>query len=549
MTLDSLAQTCEAVAATSRKSEKIRLVADYLRRLDPDDATLAAVFLTGRPFARREESTLSVGGSFVWQAVARLSGAADQELSAIYRRHGDLGEVAAEALASKGRGEAIPLRELERLFRELAARRDGAGKAAIVEATLGRAGPLAAKYFAKIITGDMRIGLKENLVEEAIALAWSRPLAEVQRANMLAGDVGVTLGLAAAGRLAEAKMSLFHPLGSMLASPADAAGELADAFPAGALTEDKYDGIRAQAHKSGERVRLFSRTLDELVEFEELANPLRRLAGEFVLDGEILGWRDGRPLPFTELQKRLGRKHPELFLPLEVPVAFVAFDLLYQDGQLLLDSPLAERRVRLEHLVAGSPGGADPAVRLSAPVRCASAEEFQAAFEAALDRGNEGLMAKDPASPYTPGRRGRFWLKLKRPFATLDVVVTAVEYGHGKRHGVLSDYTFSVRDGERLVTIGKAYSGLTDAEIRELTEYFKGHTLEDTGFQRTVEPTVVMEVAFNNIQRSNRHESGYALRFPRIVRLRPEKPVAEVDTLARVAELYAQKAHHPLGGA
>ena len=168
-------------------------------------------------------------------------------------------------------------------------------------------------------------------------------------------------------------------------------------------------------------------------------------------------------------------------------------------------------------------------------------EDLQSAFDSALARGNEGLMAKDPNSAYTPGRRGRAWLKLKRPMATLDVVVTSVEYGHGKRRGLLSDYTFSVRSSpteEKLLTIGKAYSGLMDAEILQLTEYFKKHTIEDYGFSRSVEPTIVLEVAFNNIQRSDRHESGYALRFPRIVRLRPDKPVSEIDTLERVKELY-----------
>jgi DNA ligase 1 len=286
-------------------------------------------------------------------------------------------------------------------------------------------------------------------------------------------------------------------------------------------------------------VKLFSRTLDEIVEFHELARPFQELPGEFILDGEIIGWRDGRPIPFTELQSRLGRKHVDLFLPLELPVRFHAFDVLWRDGTLLIDQPWRERRSHLENLVTHAQA---PAVQLSAPVMAASDEDFERAFGQALARGHEGVMAKAADSPYVPGRRGRFWLKLKRPLATLDVVVTAAEYGHGKRHGLLSDYTFSVRDGERLVSIGKAYSGLTDAEILRLTEYFREHTLSDEGFGRQVEPTVVLEVAFNNIQRSDRHESGYALRFPRIVRLRPDKPVSEIDTLERVREL-CQRQH------
>jgi len=265
---------------------------------------------------------------------------------------------------------------------------------------------------------------------------------------------------------------------------------------------------------------------------------LAALPGEFILDGEILAWRGERPLPFTELQKRLGRKQPDMWLLQDIPARFVAFDLLYVDGELLFDQALSERRERLEQLFGRN---AASEVQLAPARRIAGAAELEGAFEAALRRGHEGVMVKDEQSAYRPGQRGRSWFKLKRPLATLDVVVTAVEYGHGRRKGWLSDYTFAVRDRERLVNIGKAYSGLTDAEIREYTEYFREHTIEEHGFSRTVEPTVVIEVAFNNMQRSKRHASGYALRFPRIVRLRPDKSAEEIDTLARVEEIYSRQ--------
>ncbi len=230
-----------------------------------------------------------------------------------------------------------------------------------------------------------------------------------------------------------------------------------------------------------------------------------------VLDGEILGWLDEQPLPFTELQKRLGRKQMNLWLQREIPVRFMAFDLLYHDGELLLDAPLADRKKRLEWVF--SKRHADE-IQMAPAELCDSSEKIESAFRAALAAGYEGIVAKSPSSPYMPGRRGGFWFKLKEAFAVLDVVVTAVEYGHGRRHAVLSDYTFAVREGQRLLNIGKAYSGLTNAEIREYTAYFLEHTIQDQGFRRTVEPNVVIEVAFNNIQRSNRHESGFALRFP-----------------------------------
>jgi len=245
----------------------------------------------------------------------------------------------------------------------------------------------------------------------------------------------------------------------------------------------------------------------------------------------------------------------------KVPVAYLVFDILYAGGQLLIDRPLRERGKILDQLLAASrvPAkvqstatqrvlplrSAEPPIAaqiLRAPVfRASSPQELDQLFEAAQARGNEGLMIKDPESAYTPGRRGRSWLKLKRELATLDVVVTAVEYGHGKRIGVLSDYTFAVWDGEKLVNIGKAYSGLTDAEIAEMTKWFLEHTIEDQGFRLMVEPKIVLEVAFNNMMRSDRHNSGYALRFPRIVRLRPDKLPEEADTIQTVKEIYARQ--------
>jgi DNA ligase-1 len=218
----------------------------------------------------------------------------------------------------------------------------------------------------------------------------------------------------------------------------------------------------------------------------------------------------------------------------EVPLVFVAFDLLALDREVVMDRPLAERRRLMEDLGLGRPF-------LLARVETAGGpRDLDRIFAETRERGNEGLMVKDPQSAYAPGRRGMAWLKLKRPLATLDVVVTAVEWGHGKRRGVLSDYTFAVRDAAtgRLLNVGKAYSGLTDAEIATMTERFLASTVADHGRRRVVEPTTVIEVAFDAIQRSTRHGSGFALRFPRIVRLRDDKPAAEIDTLAHVEELY-----------
>ena len=343
-------------------------------------------------------------------------------------------------------------------------------------------------------------------------------------------------------------------------SAADALSYFSDAH-----VEDKYDGIRAQAHVSNAQVRLFSRTRDEITaSFPELPGALAGIPEDAILDGEIVAWSANtakpRVLPFSVLQQRLGRKKVSEKMLRDVPVAYLVFDVLYAGEKLLLNLPLHERVEILGRVLASrKPVAAqslDSQARLlfaaedepaeasvvQAPVFSAkTAEELEMLFTAAQDRGNEGLMIKDRNSPYTPGRRGKSWLKLKKELATLDVVVTAVEYGHGKRIGVLSDYTFAVWDGDRLVNIGKAYSGLTDVEIAEMTTWFLKHTVDDQGMRLIVDPQVVLEVAFNNMMRSTRHESGYALRFPRILRIRNDKRPEDADTIETAARTFERQ--------
>jgi DNA ligase 1 len=578
--MQAFAQTADAVAATTKKLEKVRLVAEYFRSRPVDEAAQAAVFLSGRAFPAWEERTLQVGGTLLWRSVGEVSGKGEVALTAAYRRHGDLGSAAQDVLEpSASAKSSSSVTDLASGFDELARTSTAVSKLSLLQDILRRATAVEAKYVIKIISGDLRIGLRESLVEEAIAKAFDEDVKAVQRANMLLGDVRETLRLAAEHKLDQAQMRLFHPIGFMLASPAQDAEEALSYFDRAAV-EDKYDGIRAQAHIGGKedpRVRLFSRTLDEISPaFPELPPALQAFPEPLILDGEILAWSPdtAQALSFSELQKRLGRKKVSEDMLRQVPVVYMAFDVLYAGGELLIEKPLEERRKILEQSFAsvpkdgfivehsmatenpqgklvfeptvfesttGSRSGA-PRVILAPAITADSPAKLEEIFSAARARGNEGLMIKDVQSPYTPGRRGKSWLKLKKELATLDVVVTAVEWGHGKRNKVLSDYTFAVREGDKLLNVGKAYSGLTDAEIVEMTEWFKAHTLEDEGFRRTVEPKIVLEVAFNNMMRSSRHESGYALRFPRILRLRTDKSVDEIDTLETVKEIFARQA-------
>ena len=680
-----VATLAESLAGEGSRLKKRAAIAEAVGRLAGDgrdavEAGRLCLYLAGQPFPEADARKLNAGGAILSKALKIVSGATEAEMSTAYRRHGDLGAAAFDLLVppyGNAAGTAtITLGEVAAAFDALATARTTVARSATIEALLRRATALEAKYLLKLMLGDMRIGVKQALVEESIAVAAGAAVEDVRHAVMLEADLQTAVIRAFAGTLGHARMRLFHPLGFMLASPvespeeaierftekpkklpkpkpsqrkgrrkgmdaepdtADTASEEfdpgvlpRDAAEAGfaedvaieaerivgegdltphdgaalngapgsggnpvihALLEDKFDGIRAQLHCADPaqpgRVAIYSRSREDVTEsFPEIAEAFGRVSaapngpGGLILDGEILGWdvAGEKALPFAVLGQRIGRKRVDAELRRAVPVIFMAFDLMFADGELLLPHPLRERRAWLERIVAeqqpwtfaglDAPGkhgqgtldfaavpapGADgprregvQRLRLSRAQIVESAEGVDQGYRDARARANEGVMLKAAGSAYLPGRRGLAWLKLKRELATLDVVITGAEYGNGRRAQLLSDYTFAVRgpDGE-LLNVGKAYSGVTDAEIAELTEWLKAHTLEDFGHFRTVEPIRVLEVAFNNVQRSDRHASGFALRFPRIVRVRDDKPVEEIDTLARVEEIYTSQPDKP----
>jgi len=662
---------------------------------ESEDAGLFALYLAGTPFAEADARKLNAGGALLSKALLSVSGASDIALAAAYRRHGDMGAAAFDLLRTaakthvpkSGHGASsseagLTLMDVADAFVAMAAAKTTAIRAALVEGMLRCATPLEAKYLLKLMLGDMRIGVKQSLVEEAIAVAAGAPVEAVRRAVMLEADLAWAVRRAFAGTLDEARMRLFHPLGFMLASPVESPEEAVERFtekptkaavvkvkkprkgkksqteeslrralesdpdretevavaveaerePTGAalaaqridvdaeefldapamdvigtaeldngpfqiagaseaggaeaFLEDKYDGMRAQVHcgDPGQpgRVAIYSRNREDVTEsFPELEEAFAKVRpeqdgapGGLIFDGEILGWdlEQARALPFAVLGQRIGRKRVSNEWRRQVPVIFMAFDVMYAGGELLLDLPLRERRNRLEAVVEKlvervvSPVVVDERARdpqtvlfaaaesvaverlMISPLRLVeSAEDIDRAYADARARSNEGVMLKAVGSVYQPGRRGLAWVKLKRELATLDVVVTGAEFGHGKRAGILSDYTFAVRGaGGELLNVGKAYSGLTDAEIAEMSAWMMQHTLKDEGFFRTVEPLMVLEVAFNNIMRSGRHASRFALRFPRILRIRTDKPVAEIDTVERVEEIYQSQVDKPV---
>ncbi len=545
------AETAEAVRATRATSEKSNIVAAYLRSLEGSDLATATVFLSGRAFPERDQRVTGLGWRAVSAVLQGLAGADDEAMGRAYDRSSDVGTAVGELLAESGHepvGAMLALADVAAGFDAIATTRGRDAKAAAFADLLRRSDPLSARYITAILGGELRIGLREGHLEKGIAAAFEVELQAVQWAGMLTGDIGRTAELAREDALDSVRLSLFHPLKSMLASPvSDEAEALARLSPP-VWVEDKYDGIRAQLHVQAGKVRLFSRDLNDITAgYPEVVQAAGAVRWEGILDGEILAWKDGAVLPFLQLQSRLGRKKPSAEVLAQTPVIFVAFDVLaLGDGAALpvplVREPLRERRRRLESLALPS----TPGFGLASLVDAADEAELERIFEQAQARGNEGLMLKDPESVYAPGRRGYAWLKLKKATTTLDCVVVGVETGHGRRHGVLSDYTFAVLDDRpgaeegALVTVGKAYTGLTDAEIADMTRWFEAHTLERFGRYRVVEPSVVVEIAFDVVHASKRHKSGYALRFPRIVRIRDDKPAAEVDRLSTVAALHVR---------
>ncbi|MFL6588581.1 MAG: ATP-dependent DNA ligase [Chthoniobacterales bacterium] len=533
----------EAIAATPAKLEKVRLLAEYLRSLNETQLPIATVYFTGKPFPQNDLRTVQAGWAVIHRALMAATKMAEPDFRRIASSHGDAGKTALEALEGRTSPKPFTIAESRQLFEALHKIRGPLGKTELLQQSLARLSAREGQYVVKILTGDLRIGLREGLVEEAIAAAFSAPLDEVKEANMLLGDLGATATLASKGELERAELSLFRSIKSMLASPEPTAEAIWARFAGPdeskiVYVEDKFDGIRAQLHRGNDRVEFFSRDLRRMTDqFHDLADRARGFDAEIILDGEIMAFEQGKKLTFFDLQKRLGRKNEgaDLFATpsADVPVVFVAFDLLWMNGQSFLRRPLRERREALRTLKL--PAGFQVAEVYPAH----SADEIENAFQLARRRFNEGLMVKDPESLYSPGRRGLFWFKLKKELATLDVVVVAAELGHGKRNHVLSDYTFAVRDENRgeLVTIGKAYSGLTDLEIAELTEHFKKQTISNHGRYREVKPDTVLEIAFDSIQPSTRHESGLALRFPRIKAIRRDKTVDAIDTVAYARSL------------
>ena len=540
---------------------KVNILSDYLYSLNDDEESLpiAVLFFAGRIFPQGSKFVMNIGYSSIIQVLSEIATLDSNQIQKIYLEHGDMGALSEYAVSIKNvislfQHQPLTLLSAYGRLKDIAdtvGSGSGKDKRNILKGLLIDSLPHEAKYLIKIISGEMRIGLTEGLVEIAISKVFRRDLKDVRDSMLVSGDISKVVLLAKRNLLHTTLLKPLTPISYMLADVMFTAEEIINYYQKPLICEFKYDGIRAQMHRSGKQIRLFSRNLSDVTNaFPELANAAMNVKHslslsdiDFILDGEVMAFQNGKPLHFQELQKRIHKKNLTKQTMTETPIVYVVFDIMYFNGESLFKNPIKERKEILSSISFGEP------IINSTYKIVNSEEEIIAMFEKSRDIGHEGLVLKDPESHYHPGKRGRYWLKLKKELDTIDAVIVIAEYGHGKRAGVLSDYTFAVKDDDnnnsvsKLRTIGKAYSGLTDDEIHQMTKKLKSIIIKDEGIRIIVEPEIVLEVSFDSIQKSNRHDSGFALRFPRIKNIREDKSVSDIDSLQKVKKIYEKQTY------
>lgn len=596
----TLVETCEIVHATSSKNRKIDIIQKYILNLDENALQIAVLFLSGKIFSKGSPFNLNIGFKTILQCLQEISSLNAADIMRIHLEQGDLGSVAEYAISKKQiltlfnqsetQTELLTLYDIYIQFKKIANLNGPHSiydKKNLLKGLLVRCTSLEAKYLIKIISNEMRIGSYEGLVELAIAKSFDRDIQSVREAILISGDIANVALLSKRNSLDTVSIKPFMPLSFMLADVMLNAEEIIKYFKKTLISEYKYDGIRVQLHKFGTQCKLFSRNLvDVSYAFPELVvsalearivkgnstihkikenqdiyqndnnTGSEQLDHNFILDGELIAFKNDRPLPFQELQKRLRRKNISKEILDEVPICYIVYDIMYYEKKQVIKETLQYRKKLLTKF-----SFKDSKIIISQSNTVTSANEIEIHFKESKDRGHEGLVLKDPLSQYHPGKRGRYWIKLKEELDTIDTVIIAAEYGHGKRAGSLSDYTLAVKDSNSgfendivlnesrnspfsyLKTIGKAYSGLSNKEIDYMTNKLRSIIIKDEGNRIIVKPEIILEVSFDTIQKSHRYNSGYALRFPRIKSIRYDKDLKDIDQLNKIKSIYENQFH------
>lgn len=549
----TLAELCEKLEGTSKRLLMRDLVAEFLKKLQADEVGPATSMILGRTFPKWDQRTLEISWTTLSGVIKRLTNIDWKDFREALSNTGDIGAATKIIFEKTGkiRKQAMlfekPLTILEvRRRLEAIAETTGYGsrerKERLLETLLGAATPLEAKYIVKILIGEMRTGFFEGMMELAVSEAFQIPLNVVQRASMLAGDIAEVAAIAKVkGKegVLNIQFQLFRPIKPMMAQTATDVTEALQEQKGESAFEYKLDGARIQIHKLDDKVKVYSRRLTDVTEsLPEIVQSIRDhvKAHEAILEGEVIAiGEDGSPMLFQHLMRRFRRVHNVEGMTRQIPIQLYLFDLLYLDGQSLITNPYLERRRKLKE-VSGN-------VSLTKQVITTDPEEAEQFLEEAINKGHEGLMAKKLDSPYTPGLRGKRWFKIKRALEPLDLVIVAAEWGYGRRHGWLSDYYLAARDPEtgELLMVGKTFKGLTDKEIIQMTKRLKELAVKEEHGHVVVVPKIVVEVAYNEIQKSPKYKCGMALRFARIARIRDDKSPEEANTIQKVKEIYEQQ--------
>ena len=548
----SLAELLEKVEAIRKRLEITDITADFLKHLDTEEVEPAISMILGRAFPKWSQKTLDVSWATLSGVLQRITGVDWNVFREALSSTGDVGaavktvfeknNVKKQALLLE---KTLTITEVRRLLRSIAGTA-GSGsrekKERLIAALLSQASPVEAKYLTKIFVGEMRTGLYEGLMEQAVAKAFDVPLATVQKASMTMGDIGEVAAIAKTEgkkRLSQIGFQVFRPVKLMLAQTADDVSDALAEQGGRTAFEYKYDGARVQIHKQGDGVRVFSRRLTDVTQsLPEVVEAIKTniKAGEAIMEGEVIAVDDGGyPIPFQHLMRRFKRVHEVRGMAEKIPVKLYLFDVLFLDGESLIALPYVQRRKVLAENAGEIP--------LTAQLVTDKKDLAETFLNQAMDAGHEGLMAKKLDSPYTSGTRGKRWFKIKPVLEPLDLVITAAEYGYGRRHGWLSDYYLAARDpgtGEFL-NVGKTFKGLTDTEIIEMTQRLKELTVREEHNRVVVLPKIVVEVAYNEIQKSSKYKSEMALRFARISRIRDDKNPEDADTIEKVREIFERQ--------
>jgi DNA ligase-1 len=549
---EALAELCEKLEGITRRIRAVNLVADFLKNLETEEVEPAVSMILGRPFPKWSQQTLDVSWTTLSEIVRRITGIEWKVFLEAFNQTGDIGSAAKIVFESyKVRRQAVlfekPLTilEVKRSF-EAIAEAVGSGsrekKERLIEALLSSASPLEAKYLVKIFIGEMRTGFHEGLMEQAVSKAFQIPLENVKRASMVLGDIGTVAALIKAeGKEALSKIGfkIFRPVKLMLAQMANDVAEALKEHGGKTAFEHKLDGARVQIHKQGECVRIFSRRLTDVTKsLPEIVDIVRReiKAREVIVEGEVIAIDSkGHPILFQHLMRRFKRVHDIMDIAETVPVKLYLFDILYLNGESVISLPYLQRRQILVENAGRIP--------LTKQIITDSIEEAERFLKEAIDSGHEGLIAKRLNSEYTPGIRGKHWLKIKPVLEPLDLVIVAAEYGYGRRRRWLSDYYLAARDAEtgEFLVVGKTFKGLTDSEIMEMTKRLKELAIKEEYRRVFVIPKIVVEVAYNEIQKSPKYKCGMTLRFARITRIREDKTPEEANTIQKVREIYQRQ--------